>query len=345
MELIRIKTGARSRLARRLPELADECGAILTYLDGNHELSDIAERSGICQSRVEWLISAMHDARLLDIHQSAIQIADRHHSKVRARALKNSHSAPDAIFELIQRKMKPELTLLTWREGVDDGGVAMLNQRQEYEVEISGLSRLIAPVASILVASGVTSTRISPAERVGRESIEVEDLTGHFLDLSDVGSHYFSRVTEKLKSFSLFSERRASTEEVAPFLRVFFGAPSDQQRAIWEQRGENYLVIASPEAALARIGPLVLVDKSPCARCAELTLAGETTSSEQLSGYDIPVAQTHYLAGLIADQILRFIDTGRCEVLGAIITIDFLNPCIYTRSELARHPMCGCAFR
>lgn len=345
MEQLRMKTGARSRMYKRLPDLAEECSALMTFLDGNHDVGDIAERTGMSPSRVEWLVNEMHEAHLIDVRQSSIVIADRQLSKVRARALKNSHSAVDASYEHIHRKMKGELTLLTWRDGVDDGGVAMLNARQDFDVEISGLSRLMAPLAAILSASGVTRTRISPAERLSRENVEVEDLTGHIFDTSDIGGRYFSKVSEKLKTCALFATSRESAEEQSEFLRIHFGNPTDEQRGLWEQRGENYFVIAPPSAATFSIGPLVIVHQSPCARCAEL-FKGDCGEIEEevLDGYDIPIAQTHYLAGIIADQILRYIDTGLCEALGARIDFDFLNPFVISRKELSRHPLCGCAF-
>ena len=345
MEQIRIKTGARSRLYKRLPDLADECSSLLTYLDGNHEISDIAERTGMNRLRVEWLVNEMHQAHLLDVRESSIIIADRQLSKVRARALKNSGAATDASYEQIHRKMKAELTLLTWRDGVDDGGVSMLSARQDCDIEITGLSRLITPLAAILVASGVTRTRISPVERIGREKVEVEDLTGHVLDISDVGSHYFSRVSEKIKSCALFAAPREIPEEQSSFLRIHFGVPSDEQRGMWEQRGENYLVVAPPSSASFSMGPLVVAHRSPCARCAELAKSErEKEFAEELDGYEIPVAQTHYIAGLIADQVLRYIDTGLCESLGAVIVFDFLHPFEIKRRELVLHPLCGCAF-
>lgn len=338
----RIKVGARSRIHQRLSELACDLEPIVQFLDGNHELDDISQRSGLPRSRVEWLVNELHRAHLIDVRESAIVINDRQMSKVKARALRSKRSVPDAIYLQLQKKMAPELSLLTWRDGVDDGGVEMLNARQRWEVEVSGISRALPTLVAILRASGITQTHPYTTQRPHHNTVDVDDLAAGIFDISDIGGQYFARLHDRLKSYSLFG---AGTDlESAPFLHIHWGTPSLEQCAQWLQRGEGYLVIREPQAGGIVVGPLVLPHMTPCIRCADLTARDRGYVRDDLSGYDIPVAQLHLVAGFIADQVLRFIDTGRCESVGAEIIFDFLNPLTYQRSELVRHPLCGCAF-
>lgn len=338
----RIKVGARSRIRHRLSELSSHIEPIVQFLDGNHELDDISQRSGLSRSRIEWLVNELHSAHLIDVRESAIVINDRQMSKVKARALRSKRSVPDAIYLQLQKKMAPELSLLTWRDGVDDGGVEMLNARQRWEVEVSGISRALPTLVAILRASGITQTHPYTTQRPHHNTVDVDDLAAGIFDISDIGGQYFARLHDRLKSYSLFGA--GADLESAPFLHIHWGTPSLEQCAQWLQRGEGYLVIREPQAGGIVVGPLVLPDATPCVRCADLAARDRGHIRDELSGYDIPVAQLHLVAGFVADQVLRFIDTGRCESVGAEISFDFLNPLSYQRTELARHPLCGCAF-
>jgi len=338
----RVKVGARSRIRQRLGELSTQVEPILHFLDGNHEIDDISERSGLEKSRVEWLVNELHRAQLIDIRESAIVINDRQMSKVKARAMRSKRSVPDAIYLQLQKKIAPELSLLTWRDGVNDGGVDMLSARQKWEIEVSGVSRVLPTLIAILRASGLTQTHPYITKRPSHEMIDVDDLAAGIFDISDIGGQYFSRLQERLKSYSLFGAGAES--EKAPFLHIHFGTPSVEDAAQWLQRGEGYLIVREPEAGGIVIGPLVLPQQSSCVRCADLSAHDRGVVRDFLTGYDIPVAQLHLVAGFIADQVLRFIDTGECEVLGGEVTLDFIHPLDIKHERIARHPLCGCAF-
>lgn len=339
----RLKIGAKSKIAIRVPGLAHEIEPIAPFLDGNHDLDDIAQRSGLPLSRVEWLINELYQQRLLDVREGIVQVRDRHMTKVKARALRSKRSVPDASYVHLQKKIAPELSLLAWREGVDDGGVEMLSARQRCEIEVTGISRMLPTVIAILRASGVTQTHAVISARPERDVVDVDDLASGIFDLSDVGGQYFARLNERLKSYSLFSQ--ALEVENPPFLHLHFGTPSLEECSQWIQRGESYLVIHEPRAGEIAIGPLVVDRNTPCIRCSELSARDRGEINDGLNGYDIPVAQAHIVAGFIADQVLRFIDTGSSEVVSAEIVLDFLNPLLPHYRKLQRHPRCGCAFQ
>ena len=339
----RLKIGARARLSSRLGDIRSQVEPILAFLDGNHEVGDISERSGLPTSRVEWLINELHQASLIDIRESAIVVSDRQMTKVKARAMRSKRSVPDAIYLQLQKKIAPELTLLTWRTGVDDGGIEMLSARQRYEVEVTGISRMLPSLVAILRSSGVTQSHAVVTSRHHHDTVDVDDLAAGIFDLSDIGGQYFARLNERLKSYSLFNQAR--DDENSPFLHIHFGSPTLDQCAQWSQLGESYLIVREPSAGEISIGPLVIPQKTPCLRCADLAAMDRGETREGLSGYDIPVAQSHLVAGFIADQVLRFIDTNRCEVVGGEITIDFLSPLQPRHRRIPLHPLCGCGFQ
>lgn len=330
-----LKTGARERLAHELESFHH----ILAFLDGHHDLEDIAHGSGLTPSEVEALINQLHRAGALDLRKSAIQVSDRHLSKVRARAMASKRSIPDEMARQLQVKMAPELTLLTWRPGVDDGGVEMLGARREFEVEVGGRSRAMASFLHILSASGVTNLRLSLSDRGDRHHVACDDVIGNGLTIGDIGKSYITTMQEQIKNVALFPHGDES-EKVRPFLRVYFGTPTLEQSSLWEQRGESYCIVAEPSAARATIGPLLMSQKTPCFRCAELSRGFH----EPLDGYLLPVAQAHLIASLLADQVLRFIDTGSCELVGAHVECDFLSPMNLRAKKISYHPRCGCAF-
>ena len=339
----RLKTGARARLSSRLGDVSSQVEPILAFLDGNHDLVDICERSGLPTSRVEWLINELHQASLIDIRESAIVVSDRQMTKVKARAMRSKRSVPDAIYLQLKKKVAPELTLLTWRTGVDDGGVGMLSARQRFEIEVTGISRMLPSIVAILRSSGVTQTHVVVTSRHEHDTVDVDDLATGIFDLSDIGGQYFARLNDRLKSYSLFTQGRDN--ENSPFLHLHFGTPSLDQCAQWVQRGESYLIVREPSAGEITIGPLVIPQRTPCLRCADLASVDRGENGEALTGYDIPVAQAHLVAGFIADQVLRFIDTGMCEVLGGEVTLDFLQPLQPRHRTISRHPLCGCGFQ
>ncbi|MEI9906526.1 MAG: hypothetical protein WDO06_00215 [Actinomycetota bacterium] len=57
---------------------------------------------------------------------------------------------------------------------------------------------------------------------------------------------------------------------------------------------------------------------------------------------EVPVAVAHHVAGLVALEILRFIDEKQSELIGATKRIDYRNPLSGEQKLIARHPACGC---
>ena len=73
-----------------------------------------------------------------------------------------------------QLRAEPELTQSEWIDGASDGGVSTVAARSLYPIVLSGRSRVITLLYSLLLASGVTRVRF--ADRYYRTVIESCDL-------------------------------------------------------------------------------------------------------------------------------------------------------------------------
>jgi bacteriocin biosynthesis cyclodehydratase domain-containing protein len=115
--------------------------------------------------------------------------------------------------------------------------------------------------------------------------------------------------------------------------------------------GTPHLLVDTPDAASLVVGPLVIPGQTPCARC--IALAREE-QSEIWSGVDwqrnilqsaeVPVSVAHHIAGLIALELLRFIDSGDSEMIGSRVRCNYHSPLQGGRIIYARHPACGCSW-
>jgi hypothetical protein len=57
---------------------------------------------------------------------------------------------------------------------------------------------------------------------------------------------------------------------------------------------------------------------------------------------EVPVSVAHHISGLAALEILRFVDEGKSELIGASVRMDYRDPRGSERRLFTRHPACGC---
>ena len=100
-----------------------------------------------------------------------------------------------------------------------------------------------------------------------------------------------------------------------------------------------------------RIGPLVIPGKTPCNRCIELSQLEQSPLLNQINQarsfaptQQLNVAATAQIAGLIAQSVLNFLDTGFSELIGTQILVDTARPCNPQHIAYAINPACGCAW-
>lgn len=259
-----------------------------------------------------------------------------------------------AVIQLRTRSA-PELAQIEWDESSGDGGCATLAARSDFPIELSGRSRTITLLYSILLASGVTRVRFSDRflnQAVGDLDIGCGPLTG-----SDIGLDYYQRLESQRRGLSLFPiaiDDKHDSDQIPPALTIHYGDCDPELLVEWAQKKLPHLVIHSPIGDEIAFGPLVVPGESPCLRCLslyEIDHWGYTKFEKiplNLVG-ELPMVVAHYLAALIAQQVLRFIDeksqsleTAAHHSIGEVSYLNFQHLTSPQVVAIARHPLCGC---
>ena len=303
-------------------------------------------------------ISRLSEAELLDTRESSIQLTKRAGSIVAERATKIADFAGDAAYEQMRARTLPELVQLSWSEaGSDDGGVAALSARQSYSIELSGNSRITTILFQILIASGITNTRISPHARAGNQFISHLDIGVGFFSGKDYGSNYRKICEDVRHSISLFPNDRESNylePLIAPTLKIHCGDLDPEILGFWMSSKQPYLIVHAPIGDSIAVGPLVEPGCTPCLRCfllAEEDLRGysRTQSFPLTAVTDIPLRVAHYVAALVADFAIAYCEGSKSEeekrnLIGKVLDISYQAFLDSTMTPIPRHPFCGCAF-
>jgi hypothetical protein len=281
----------------------------------------------------------------------------------------------DRAFIQLRTRSTPELAQIEWRERGGDGGTATLAARSEFPIELSGRSRTITLLYSILLASGVTQVHFS--DRFLNRTVGDLDIGFGPLTTSDIGLDYYQQLERHRRGLSLFpialnekhdekhderhdekhGEKHGEKHEscrTQPALTVHYGDCDPELLVEWAQARRPHLVIHAPVGDEIAIGPLVLPGKSPCLRCLSLYEIDhwgytkfERISLNQID--DLPVVVAYFIAAAIAQQVLAFIDhhsneNFEREILG-IGEVSYINFQRLTSPQvvaIARHPLCGC---
>lgn len=298
------------------------------------------------------IINALHQKGLLDLKPGKLALTPRYISNIPARARNQGRGSTDGALLQLKNRITPELMQSTWISGATDGGVATLQNREKFLVEIIGANRVATLLYPILLASGVTQVRYSADSDHKQRNIGDLDLAITGFKSADIGFDFNKEQEERRRDYSLFPLDRSldyQDERSTPDLMVLCGNLDSHKIALWMSSGQPFLYIPSPIGSTAQIGPLVTPGSSPCQRCAELFLADQrglqisnALSSKEL--IDFPVVAAHLIAALAASALLTFIDEGREKATGFIITVDYQNIKQPQMVAITRHPLCGCSF-
>jgi hypothetical protein len=271
-------------------------------------------------------------------------------------------SASDISINQLRARSAPELAQSEWIDGVGDGGVSTLVARATHLVELSGRSRVITLLHSILLASGVSQVRF--ADRHDNPRVSDLDIGFGAIAVSDLGSHYYETLQEKQRGLSLFPIDKSSLNsrgDRTPLIAIHSGECDPEKLMEWSQQGIAHLLIHPPVGDEIVIGPTVIPGVSPCNRCLSLYERdnfGFTPSARiPLTALDeLPTATAHYVAAIVASQVLHFIDQASNSALlpkkqevsrnTGIGEITFINFQMLTAPQvvaITRHPLCGCS--
>jgi hypothetical protein len=325
---------------------SESAPAIFGALKAGASHEEIAAALSLSDFELSQILEQLHLCNFFQRQTSAIVISER--------ATKVGDHSKDASFARIKERLSPELTVTRWLPKVIDSGIEKVSARQSAHIEISGNSRAAQHLFSALIASGVIHTQFAPSHRRGYELISELDVTGGYISATDIGQVFTALSANKAKSLSLFPLAHLESAEELPegltekLLKIHFGAVDPVILGLWMSSGQEHLIISEISGGCLTISPIVKPGQTPCSRCCELTIADQS-SANLLEGAttrdEIPVAGAIYLAGLIAAEIIRLIDTGNSALSTEAISVDLLDLCNTKHIALAPHPMCGCAWR
>jgi hypothetical protein len=318
---------------------------IIAAFDGKKSAQEIAEALAIDCEIVSQVVGQLLSAGLIDYLVTQIVAPGR---------FKEQDQSSDAGYIQLQSKITPELSATTWITGVNDGGVEVLTKRRLALIEISGENRVATQLYGILLASGVTQTKMASAARRDRARIGNQDMCAGLLTNSDVGSNFQHTLEDKARELALFPGKDKSGADEIPevFLKVFIGNGHEALIAQSMSEDEVHLIVSAPDGPSIDIGPLVIPGKSACSRCITLARSDQHPLSREIDIFrsthtelEIPVSVAHFVAAQIAAEILRFIDTKKSALISTRVRTNYLDVCNPQHIRFARHPLCGCSWR
>ena len=320
-----------------------ERSALLALRNGHDPYSVVAESD---YSKIDSLVAALTRINFLIVQESPLLIPRRYLDHVTER---------DVAANQIRERAKPELVPLQWSGNAHDRGVTALGKRAQAHIELSGRSRVLTLVHSILIASGVL--RISFSDKDRERAVNFTDIGISTIRASDLGSNYYALQESWRRDNALFPTSRKGTREVGdqrPTLTIHDGPVDADLLADWMSSKQPHLLIHRPNGNQIAIGPLVIPTTTPCLRCLHLYELEHYNSSimdcDPLTEVrELPMHMAHTIAGAISAAALSYIDhlTDPIEKLsdmcvGEKITYQFLHSTQPHRVTISRHPLCGC---
>lgn len=338
---------------------AGERGYLIGTLEGVATVTSPFQRSAITQLALGANPFANVPPGYIDEVEELLRNLDAHGflSHVRSeltppkRHLDEVGSRDRAAIQLRVRSA-PELAQVEWAEceRVDqkrDGGTTTLAARSQFPLQLSGRSRVLTILYSILLASGVSQVRF--ADRFLKSEVGDLDIGSGSLTSNDFGLNYYQQLESQRRTLSLFPIAIGESHDGdrAPAALVVHYGDCDPELLIeWSQRKVPHLLIHQPVGDEIVLGPLVLPGESPCTRCLSLYEIDHWgfTRFERIALTpvdDLPMAIAHYIAAIVATEVLRFID-GAPTRGGEVMYINYQRLTSPQVVAIARHPLCGC---
>ncbi len=329
--------------------------SIIEQFTGILSCDEISQKLGIPITTIESIIDELLAANFLDIQRKTIKLNNRFQSAIKSRAAHTQDQSNDAAFSQLQKRLAPELSQATWIQGVRDGGVDVMTARQNFGVEIIGNSRTATLLFSILLASGVTNTRISLSASYKHPTVVESDLGSGSLRTTDLGLNFKKRIEELAREWSLFPvassfalAQRGAPKPVVPEknLRIICGSFDSQYVEHLLRDGQDHFFVGRAPGHVATVGPFVQPGSTPCRRCLSLIEADRVGVAELSiplgTSDELPIAVAHQVAALAAHAALKFIDTGTSELQAAQLIVDFLDALNPQLQHFPQHPECEC---
>lgn len=310
----------------------------------------LSQASAPIRAELEIFLQSLAHAGMLNRKPQELRAPVRNNNEIAHR---------DASFNLLRVRSAPELLQAEWSDGKSDGGTSTLAARSEFPIELSGRSRVITLLYSILLASGVTRVRFS--DRHHKPLVTDSDIGFGGLEESDVGLSYYENAESRRRGISLFPTDRNFRYELdisRPLAVIHYGDCDPEMLVHWSNQKMPHLVIHAPIGDEIAVGPLVIPGQSPCIRCLSLYEIDNFgfTRLERIdltTIEELPAVTAHYIAAIAAAQILHFIDQQSSKVdsplprntgIGEVAYINFQKLTEPQVVAIARHPLCGCDY-
>jgi len=327
---------------------AFEKSALLHIRDGVNPLLQVDAN---LRDELERFLDTLAARGFLNRHPAQLKAPKRYFDEIDS----NDLAARD-----FQLRAEPELTQSEWIDGASDGGVSTVAARSLYPIVLSGRSRVITLLYSLLLASGVTRVRF--ADRHYRSTVESCDLGFGAISHSHLGQNYYEQSESARRALSLFPIDHTSRHDLdnsPPIAIIHYGDCDPVDLVEWSNKQMPHLVIHQPIGDEIVIGPMVIPGESPCIRCLslyEIDNFGYTRLERiDINGpQELPVVTAHYVAAIAASQILHFIDhhnstktsqRTRNTGIGEVAYINFQSLTEPQVVAIARHPLCGCDYQ
>jgi bacteriocin biosynthesis cyclodehydratase domain-containing protein len=346
--------------SRAIRIYTSEQKVIAEHLASGYGEDEIPRMAGVSPIAVHNLMTELSHQSLIDHTQGSITLTNRFISKLDNRATKNSKPQRDGAYIQLQNRIAPELAQSTWVKGALDGGVSIVNTRQNYLVEISGNNRVATLLYSLLLTSGLTQTRFTSTARGRNGAIGDLDIGIDGLTSAEFGFSFIANREERRREYSLFPlDKNANymDEASTPDIAIHCGDIDPEKLSLWMSYGQPFLHIPHPIGGRAEIGPFVIPGKSPCLRCVELAERDQSGVTSQRTlrrdeTREYPQIAAHAVAAIAASQIVALCDAATIsdgevkssELCGKVIFVDYQSLAQPQVVAIARHPLCGCAF-
>ena len=336
---------------------SEEKALALELINGKSE-DEILQMEGVDADLLRKILSELEIAQLLDTEEAALKVSQRYISKVEERVEKSKKGFVDAALSQLQNRAIPELNQCTWITDVRDGGVSTLTERQSYVIEINGPGRVATILYSLLLLSGFSHVRFALGFRSRNPQIGDNEIGAATMGAADVGKNfqnYSESLRRELSLFPLERDHNYLNQSLTPDLIIQCGEIDPEKLSLWMSTSQNFLLIPTPQADTAEIGPLVIPGKSPCLRCLLLVSKEQRQIQQgfemnQLRDVEYPQIAAHFIAAMAASLVAKYFDLSesegsRQELIGTVITVDYQSLSRSRSTVIPMHPLCGCAFQ
>lgn len=303
---------------------------IVRTLTGAYTISLIAKKLMRSPDEVREFTSVLSEAGFLDQLDFPVDEIDR--------------TSRDLSQELINARISGELSLLTHREGVLDGGRSEFRRRHDKRILISGENRLARHLLLALHASGFTDTRLIARAHLSPR-ITPDDICGLIARSQDIGKLRGTFTEDLIRGAQISKPDLAVSDPSRNPDLIISTVPIEWdyvQR--WMSEGSVHLHINPVIGREIEIGPLVIPGKDPCLRCVRLIKRDNATEvSLEYIRSQAPTSAISYISGLTALAIGEYFAKGESSLRASSYWYDLLSP---LRAPEIRHwnfhPECGC---